>query len=425
MSTLRAYKQTLQHWGLTDNPFQTTPPTNPEKLIQIFQGREREITLALPALYEGRNVMLRGAWGIGKTALIYVLLNRLGREVFDLDEQMLVLYLDGLPVVTPPDFYRLLLLAITTEMATIEGLDNDLRTEAHAVASTLVGLVTPRRQPILEGKVNLAFFSLGLRQDPVSPKVLSQANSEPYPLLMTWLERAQAHFSRLVFAVDDLDKKEVALVQTLLEGSLDLFRTGERRAFLMTGRGFTDLQEATLKSLGIFAEDISLDSMAIQDLYQIAIKCLNTVRSEPRDDPHPFSPEVMTRLADYAQGNPRQLNTICDKVLRQGAIEQHPQLDLANFEPLWQCLQQSVTQKMTPQIRKLLYVAYRANGISEDITNDQLDQLQAVTFSELIPLLKTLEQQELLLRKEDEQGFRYYPSKLFLPSLVENPQSQD
>jgi hypothetical protein len=160
---------------------------------------------------------------------------------------------------------------------------------------------------------------------------------------------------------------------------------------------------------------MSLDSLSSQDLRQITINYLNTVRAEPQDNPAPFSEAVMARLADYAQGNPRQLNLIGDKVLRQGAIDPCPQLDLDHFEILWPKVQATVTQTMTPQIRKLLYVAYRAKGISEDITNDQLDQLDAVTFSELIPKLRALEQQGLLLRQEDAQGFRYLTSKLFLP----------
>jgi hypothetical protein len=415
MSILQTYKQALSQWGLTANPFQPTPPTDPEHLIKVFHGREPEITLALPALYEGRNIMVRGAWGIGKTALIYTLLHRLGQEVLALEEQMLVLYVDGSAIATPTDFYRLLLLAITLEMSQAEGLETKVQEEAKAIAQGLVGMVSPRRQSILDGRVNLAFFSLGLRQDSATATMLPQAHAEPYPLLMTWLVRAQDHFSRLVFAIDDLDKKDVALVQTLLEGSLDLFRNQDRCAFLMTGRGFTDLQEATLQGLGIFAEDMSLDSLSSQDLRQITINYLNTVRAEPQDNPAPFSEAVMARLADYAQGNPRQLNLIGDKVLRQGAIDPCPQLDLDHFEILWPKVQATVTQTMTPQIRKLLYVAYRAKGISEDITNDQLDQLDAVTFSELIPKLRALEQQGLLLRQEDAQGFRYLTSKLFLP----------
>ena len=212
-----------------------------------------------------------------------------------------------------------------------------------------------------------------------------------------------------------MDKKDTPVIQDILEGSLDLFRTGEQRAFLMTGRGFTDLQEATLNNLGIFAEDITLDSMSSEDLRQIAINYLNTVRTTPRQDPDPFTEEVMDCITNYAQGNPRQLNCICDKILRKAAVEGCDKLDSSTFEPIWKEVQKETTKQLTPQLRKLLYVAYRSHGISEDLTNEQLDELNALTFSQLIPLLKTLEQKELLLRQEDEGGFRFLPSKFFLP----------
>jgi len=38
-------------------------------------GRQQELELALPALYEGRNVLVRGLWRVGKTAFILRLLH--------------------------------------------------------------------------------------------------------------------------------------------------------------------------------------------------------------------------------------------------------------------------------------------------------------------------------------------------------------
>ncbi|NER00490.1 MAG: AAA family ATPase [Cyanothece sp. SIO2G6] len=414
-SILKTHKQALTQWGLTDNPFEPTP-SNPQRLIQLFHGRDQELEITLPALYEGRNVILRGAWGVGKTALIYVLLNRLATEVFeDLDESILVLYLNGASIDTAPEFYRMILLAVATEMSQAEGLDSALQQQAQEITGNLTGIVAPQRNSIREGKVNLAFFSFGVRDNPAPSAVLPTAFTDPYPLLINWLDQAQKQFSRVVIAIDDLDKKDTPVVQTILEGSLSLFRSGERRAFLMTGRGFTDLQEATFASLGIFAEDITMESMSPADLRQIVINALNTVREDHRNDPHPFTEDVIDLITTYAQGNPRQLNMICDKLLRLAASRQCEEIDRPTFDTLWPQVQTQVTQRITPQLRKLLYVAYRTSGISEDITNTQLNQLNALTFSELIPRLQTLEQQGLLLRQEDEGGFRFLPSKLFLP----------
>lgn len=420
-STLKRFRETCQHWGLTGNPFHPIPPTDPQELIRVFHGRDREIERALPALYDGRNILVRGSRGIGKTALTYTILDRLSREVIELDERMLVLYINGSTIETPADFYRLLLLAITNQMANTEGLDRETRADADSISNHLIGgVVRPHRQSVFNARVHLAFFSFGWRDNSASPQGFLDGDRNLYPLLLHWLELAQEHFSGSVFAIDDLDKQDSPIVQDIVESNLDLFRNRDRRAFLMTGRGFTDLQEASLKSLGIFAEDLRLEPMLPDDLRQMTVKYLNTVRRSPRDDTYPFSDEAMARLAEYAQGNPRQLNAIAEKILRLAASQQCDAIDLETFESLLPQIQEDVTQKLTPQMRKLLYIAYQADGIGENITNEQLDRLGALTFSELIPMLRTLEQQELLLRDEDESGLRYRPSKLFLPPSPED-----
>lgn len=407
MSTLGQYRATLNRWGLQDNPFRPTPPDDPEKLARIFYGRERELQRAIPALYEGRNVLIRGAWGIGKTALILTILKRLQQEVASLGEEMLLLYLGRVPGDTPTDFYRALLLTVADSLA--DSLDDR---EARAIADSIRGLSAQKAKMSAEGKVNLAVFSLGIKRESPSTPALG---GDPYSLLIPMLERAQQEFSRLVLAVDDLDKKDIPIVQDILEGSLDLFRMGEKRAFLMTGRGFTDLQEVTLQALGIFSEDITLASMLPEELCRIAINYLNTARKVPQDNAYPFTEEVIDQIAKYAQGTPRQLNVICEKLLRQAAMEGRERIDEAVFSDLWRTIQQQVTYALTPHLRRLLYIAYEAGGISEDIADQYLEQLGVLTFVQLLPMLKPLEEQELLVRKEDKTGYRFLPSKLFLP----------
>lgn len=410
MSILGPYTSTLRRWGLTENPFKTTPPDDFEKLAQVFYGRESELKTAIPALYEGRNVLVRGAWGIGKTALILRLLDCLQQEVADLNETMLVLYLDRVPGDSPADFYRALLLAIADRLAQST---ND--SEAEAIVDNLRGLTGLQSKVKTEGKVTLGFASFGgSKESPSATKI-----DDPYALLMPILDKAQESFDRIVLAVDDLDKKDVVVVRDILEGSLELFRRGDKRAFLMTGRGFTDLQEANLKALGIFSEDFTLNPMSPEALYRVALNYLNLAREAPSDDPYPFTENVLNLIAEYAQGIPRQLNAICEKVLRQGAMMGCEQLDEATFTPIWETIRKDVTYSLTPQLRQLLYVAYEAGGISEDIDDRYLNQLGVYTFVELLPMLKTLESSDTFIRKEDETGYRFLPSKLYLPPTEE------
>ncbi|MEO0835293.1 MAG: P-loop NTPase fold protein [Cyanobacteria bacterium J06642_3] len=416
MSRLRRHKSNLERWGLKENPFRSTPPEDPELLEKIFYGRDEVLDLAIPALYEGRNILVRGAWGIGKTSLIRNLIHQLQKEVAELDEKMLVLYFSSIPGDSPTEFYRALLLGIADSLA-----DSD--PEAAELADALLGFAVERSKTVVEGKVKLWFLSFGEREERPDSEVTPSANMEAYPLLIRFFNRAEEVFDRIVVAIDDFDKKEPMTVQNILEGSLDLFRMGKYRGFIMTGRSFTDIQDSTLKALGIFSEYVSLEPMSQEALRQITINYLNSARESPRNDAYPFNEEVINQITEYAQGIPRQLNTICEKVLRVAASGNYQKIDNTAFQEIWQNLQQEFINPLNPEIRNLLYVAHQAGGISEDISDDYLDRLNVFTYIEMIPKLKLLEEQGFLVRQEDSEGSRFLPSQLFQPRLLENPES--
>lgn len=420
MSRLSAYKTTLTQWGLQENPFRATPPEDPQKLAQIFYGRDQALELAIPALYEGRNVLVRGAWGIGKTAFILNLIYQLQQEVTALDEKMLVLYLGSVAGETITDFYRTLLLAVADSLAEIDE-------EARDICHTILGFSIQRTKTTTEGKVNLWAVSVTKRQETPSTDVTPMANFDPYPLLMRLLKKAENHHSRLIIAIDDLDKKDSPIVQTILENSLDLFRQGEKRGFIMTGRGFTDLQEATLKALGIFSEDIPLETMSKEDLRQIVINYLDSAKENPDNSIFPFTEDVINLITTYAQGIPRQLNEICEKVLRQAASAGYEIINMDSFNAVWQTIQEYFVNSLhsSPHIRRLLYVAYQSGGITEDIEDRYLDQLDVITFIELIPLLKIAETEGLLIRQDTTEGYRYLLSRFINPQLLPESQSED
>jgi Cdc6-like AAA superfamily ATPase len=405
------YKKTLKAWGLQENPFDFTPPDEFEQVAAIFHGRKQELESALISLYEGGNVLVRGTWGIGKTALIKTLLYQLQKEVAELKEEMMVIYVDEIPNVSITNFYRALLLAITQQMS-------GQSTDAKKVADSLTGVMIQSNKTKTEGGVNLLALSLKFTNEP-NPSEIREADI--YQQLLFWLKEAEGIYGKVVIAIDDLDKKDTPIVQEIIENSLSLFRQGKNRAFVMTGRGFTDLQEATLSSLGIFSEDLNLRRMSNDDLRQIVINYLNTVRKEPLDSIAPFTPEVLDRIIEYAQGTPRQLNSICKKVLHQAARQKCASIDMVAWQNIWPVIQEDFIQKLSPHLQRLLYIAYKQKGISEDISNESLDEIGALTFTELLPELRELESMDLIMRIEDARGFRFIPSKLYLPPVENNP----
>jgi Cdc6-like AAA superfamily ATPase len=212
MTRLSRYQSTLKKWGLIENPFRPTPPDDRKKLAKIFYGRDQVLDIVIPTLYEGRNILVRGAWGIGKTALIFNLIHQLQQEVAELNEKMLVLYLSSIPGESSPEFYRALLLAVADSLA-----DSDQ--ESKDIANTLLGYSIQRNKTTTEGQVKLGFLSFGKKEESPANQLTPTANADPYPLLIRLLDRAEEIYSRIVIAIDDFDKKDPIVVQTILESS--------------------------------------------------------------------------------------------------------------------------------------------------------------------------------------------------------------
>ncbi len=401
MSSIARYRETLRQWGLTDVPFRATPPENPAELSRIFYGRQQELELALPALYEGRNVLVRGLWGVGKTAFILYLLHRLQQETAALGEQMLILYIGRFPGETSEALYRALLLPLSDTLA-------DEEQEARRVRDVLGGLqVTHSRQLQVEGKVDLQLVSLGGSWERGREEDWQIQNV--YTVLLRLLDIAQERYGRVIVAVDDLDKKEPRAVQDLLDDATDLLRRGQgKRGFLLTGRFTSALQDVSGQMLGLFSETITLPRMSSDELSHIAVNYLNTARERPSGEVTPFTPQVISRIAEYAYHIPRQFNLICEKVMRRGAMNGVEQIDEQTFSTLWRMVQDEFALELTPDIRRLLYIARRSGGLSADIDDATLEQLGVETFVELLPTLKSLEG-DLLIRQEDG---RLLPSAL-------------
>jgi len=401
MSSLGRYRETLNRWGLSDIPFRAAPPEDVNKLARIFHGREEELAIALPTLYEGRNVLVRGIWGVGKTAFIRYLLYRLQKESASLGERMLILYIGRFPGEDSEALYRALLLPLAEILA-------DEVPKARQAWETLSGLrITRSHQTQIEGKVNLHLVSLGGSWGREREEGWQLQNV--YPVLLGLLDEARKRYKRVIIAVDDLDKKTPRAVLEILDDATDLLRRGEgQRGFLLTGRYVSTVQDLSDLMLGLFSETVTLSRMSTDDLRHIAVNYLNTVRQRPSEEVTPFTLEVITQIAEYAYHIPRQFNLICERVMRRGAIEGVAQIDEGTFPHLWHKVQDSFALELTPDVRRLLYIARRQGGLRADVDDATLEELGVETFVELLPLLKQLEG-DLLIKQEDG---RWMPSRL-------------
>src|SRR5438876_12103523 len=109
----------LLKWGLKEMPpfYDVPPQDNPQRLNRLFTGRQEELERVILPLLDGRNVLIRGRWGVGKTTFILQTLHELSFQVGLLKEKLLPIYIDNFKGGTLDEFHRLILFALATALA--------------------------------------------------------------------------------------------------------------------------------------------------------------------------------------------------------------------------------------------------------------------------------------------------------------------
>ena len=410
-SVLMQYKSTLNRWGLKKNPFRVVPPHKPELVAKLFVGRNNVIQKAIIPAYDGRNVLILGPWGIGKTATIRYLLHKLFVEMEELGDDGFLLYISMSGARTQSDFYRGLAL----------GLANILTpyTEtAQEIASNLQGFKYNKSPLVFSGRVSLGIFSIGFEHHPqrgltINENINENVDRYVYYWSNRLIEKALELRSHLIVAIDDLDKKDPDVIHEILESGMGLFRNEDNISFIMSGRSFaTHTQEQVIRVQGVFSENIELTTMNERDLYLMSIKYLNSVREETSDDPFPFTENVLSRISKEAQGVPRQQQVICEKTVKLAAEQGLPLIDSRSFTKIWREIQKQVIYSLDKNQRAILYKILEFEGIGEDISVLELDALNVPTFLQIIPVLKTFEEKGLLVPVTDGNTLHYKPSNL-------------
>jgi len=357
-------------------PFHIEPPIrDAQQLARLFTGRRAELSRVILPLYNGRNILVRGMLGVGKSAFILRLLHELDAQARAAKGKLLPIYIYHFYGGTTDDFYRLILFAVAQVLA---DKDDD---EAKGVLEALRGIkVTASRSRGMGAKFGVHLFQVAKAEVDLEAKEGATREvtlANPFDFLARLVERANRRFGRLVIAVDDLDKakpENLRLVQAMLQGALPLLRS-DRLSFILTG---------------------------------ITLPLARTpVRNQQREDPHPFTEEAIAEAAARSHGIPRLFNIICARTLEQAALQGIEVIDAAAFARCYEAIQTSRSAEVTPQMRAVLAVAKRYDGFSSEMPDEALDKLGLTTFIELIPLADYLVANDLMVRQEYEGGVRY------------------
>jgi MoxR-like ATPase len=124
-----------KRWGWKATPpFRVEPPIDDAgQLARLFTGRQAELSRVILPLYNGRNVLVRGMLGVGKSAFILRVLHELDAQAKAAREKILPIYIYHFYGGTTDAFYRLILY-------TLSGVLADKDDEAKGIQDALRGL---------------------------------------------------------------------------------------------------------------------------------------------------------------------------------------------------------------------------------------------------------------------------------------------
>ena len=402
----------LPKWGLKQvPPFSGVPPKDdPKWLACLFTGRREELDRVILPLLDGRNVLVRGMWGVGKTTFILQALHELSYQAGLLKERLLPIYIDNFKGGTLAEFHRLILFALATALAPKDE-------EARTILEAMRGIsVSHKRTKAVRGKFELNLFtvaSLGGEAGIEAGTERQCGPDNPEYWVEELLKRAHKRFQHVVIAMDDLDKTDprpdkYLQVRAMFDSALPLLRSG-KCAFILTGRTLTVAQDIYGAILGIFHRQLQLPVLRPEELRGIAIKTLNLVRQEERPDVYPFSDEAIAEMAAGSYGIPRQFNLNCADVLEAAVRLGCETLDAEGFARCFADVQATISADVEAQMRQLLYVAQKNGGFSQD-NRKALNELGWGDFLEVLPLLEYLVQRDLMVRQDYAGGLRFIVS---------------
>lgn len=373
-------------WGLKEIPFPDVPPNDPAQVARFFVGRDEEYAKARTYLYRGENVLVRGTWGIGKTAFMLATLHRLQQEAQGQEKSVRSVYIKefrGGPVV---EFYQVVLHGLRSVMP-ISFWDR------------LWGL-----RPQELGVKVLSVLEAKWKTEEQESAVLDQIDS--------LFQRGERERRQVVVAVDDLDKTTLqqGTINAMLRDALHILRN-RRCGFILTGRAITRLDDLEISQLGVVSEIIPLKPLSDDELRQTAVRQLNLVRNQPCEDTFPFNDEVITEMARKSVGIPRVFYRLCKKTLDIAARLGYEVIGRDEFDVCYREFQDDLSVQIPPDVKRILYYALRRNGFlissKEETLEEVLPLVGATTVYDLVPYLDRLVRADYMVRVERPEGIRY------------------
>jgi hypothetical protein len=348
--------------------------------------------------------MVRGSWGIGKTAFILTLLQRLASEAKAVGESALPVYLgDEMPRADLDQFYRGILYALSKALAPRDAM-------ARQIHNAIVGIrVSREREGRVKAKVKtgplLAFLGeLGGEVGGGEKRTTQLQIEHPRHYIEQLLARAHKRYKKVVIAVDDLDKPEPSQIRTVLDQAKALLRDPSCQ-FILTGRALVaPSDDFSALVLELFHSPIRLGPLSAKDLKQAAVGQLNLFRKQQYDGLAPFTGEAIEIAAEKSAGIPRLFNRLCRDAITNAMAQKIETISADVFRASLTASQARVAVDIPYEHRRLLYLILSRQGISfykgAEI-DDVLHEAQVGRIWDLIPTISELIEKDLLYAVEE------------------------
>ena len=398
-------------WNLKEIPFSESASSLRSNLDKVFTGRTEELQKIFNLLRgrERKRILVYGNVGIGKTAFILEVLSVLQRNSKD----TLTIYIS-----LPPETTNLATIAL---IALARSMPNDEWAQQQLNQMGLIGESIRKRKTKIEGKIPGLGGSIEEETQPV--------NAPQFPTLafQDLLDRALKKYSRVVIAIDDLDKQDPARVRELLHDAQGMLK-GDAW-FILTGHPSGLTRDILISERGLFDLALEIKELDESTTYQMLINYLKSARvketSENPNNPdtvHPFTLETAKALCDRSEGIPRWFNRIANYVLLKAAELKSKQITPEVFEQGLEYVSQQLRgqSELKPEDYYVLDLILEKGLLSDtNVTMDDLMRVKVQEFSQVIPILDKLLQFDLVRRLPTETSAEYQPNPILLPPAEE------
>jgi len=395
----------FKEWNLQQIPFTESASSLESNIETVFIGRTEELKLVIPLLKgkERKRVLVYGWTGIGKSAFILEILSFLKRT----DKKSIVAYITLQPDM---ELGMAAFIALAREMPEDEWAQRQL--------NELTGLGN-----LIRSRKSEVGGNLGIHAKTSEETLNVQPTKYPALAFEELLNRALKKYDRVIIGIDDLDKQDPARVRQLLENAQGMLKGNAW--FFLSGHPCGLNRDLVNRERGLFDLSIELKPFDNETTYEMLKKYLASARikeigkNNEAEAVHPFTLETARSLCEKSSGIPRWFNRNASYILLRaanlGATKVTSDVLQSGFEYAREQL--GGRDQLTAEEYYLLNLIVSKGILSdENITFEELEQLKAREFNEILPILNGLIQKDIARLLPDE---RFY-SVTTNPILLEN-----